>query len=424
MDRIGVFVCHCGTNIAGTVDVDEVINKLNKYPGVAHAEHYKYMCSEPGQGLIKDAIKEKKIEGVVVAACSPTLHETTFRRTVQHMGLNPYLCEIANIREHCSWVHHERGKATEKAQKIIMSVVEKLKLNEPLTPIGVPITRRALVIGGGISGIQAALDIADGGYEVILVEKEPSIGGHMAQLSETFPTLDCSQCILTPKMVEVAQHPKIQLHTYAEVEELSGYVGNFKVRIKKKARSVDEEKCTGCGDCWTNCLVRNRPQIREIPSIRERMKAEDIEKLDRIIAAYKDGKKELISILQDINHEYNWLPKDTLTYVAERLEVPLSQMYRIASFFTFFSLKPRGRHLIRLCLGTACHVRGAARILRDLEARLGIRAGETTEDFEFTLETVNCLGCCAFGPMIVIDNKYHSMRTMRVEYLLKKYQRA
>ena len=197
---IGVFICHCGKNISTTVDVEEVTKAIAGLNGVVLAENYKYMCSEPGQKMIRDAIREKKLTGVVIAACSPRLHEITFRKTVTSADLNPYLCEMANIREQCSWVHKDKEEATKKAIQIIKSLIEKAKLDDALTPVSVPVTRKCMVIGAGISGMQAALDIADAGVEVILVEKNPSIGGHMAQLSETFPTLDCSQCILTPKM--------------------------------------------------------------------------------------------------------------------------------------------------------------------------------------------------------------------------------
>ena len=253
MKRIGVFVCHCGINIAATVDVEKVVKEVRRYPGVAHAEHYQYMCSDPGQKLVQEAIKKHKLDGVIVAACSPTLHEVTFRRASENAGLNPYQCEIANIREQCSWVHTDREAATRKAVRIIESLVEKVKYDESLTPLSVPLTKRALVVGGGVAGIQAALDVANSGYEVLLVEKQPSIGGHMAQLSETFPALDCSQCILTPKMVEAGQHPNIRLMTYSEVEEISGYVGNFTVKIRKKAAYVNWDKCTGCGVCTEKC---------------------------------------------------------------------------------------------------------------------------------------------------------------------------
>ena len=255
MKRTGVFVCHCGINIAETVDVKKVAKELSKYPGVVYTEDYVYMCSDPGQNLIAKAIKEKNLDSVVVACCSPTLHESTFRKVSKSAGLNPFQCEIANIREQCSWVHKDMEKATPKAIKITKTIVEKVQKDESLEPVGIPVTSRALVIGGGISGIQAALDLADAGYEVVMVERSPSIGGHMIQLSETFPTLDCSQCILTPKMVEVSKHPKIKLLTYSEVQEVSGYVGNFKVKILKKPTYVDPDKCTLCDKCTEVCPV-------------------------------------------------------------------------------------------------------------------------------------------------------------------------
>jgi heterodisulfide reductase subunit A len=256
MRKIGVFICHCGRNIGGTVDVERVVREISECQGVEHCEDYKYMCSDPGQSLIKKRITEKGLEGIVVAACSPSLHEATFRKATEAAGLNPYLAEIANIREQCSWVHTDREEATAKAVSIIKTILEKVKLNEMLSPARIPVTPRALIIGGGIAGIQAALDIANSGYEVILVERSPSIGGHMAQLSETFPTLDCSQCILTPKMVEVAQNPNIELLTYSEVEEIEGGVGNFKVRVRRKASCVDASKCNGCGLCIEKCPVK------------------------------------------------------------------------------------------------------------------------------------------------------------------------
>lgn len=256
MKRIGVFICHCGINIAGTVDVKRVAEEAGKMPDVAFSMDYIYMCSEPGQNFLQEKIKEEKLDGVVVAACSPTLHETTFRSAAAEAGLNPWQVEIANIREQCSWVHKDMEIATAKAIRIVATIVEKVRQNESLEPIPVKINHNALVIGGGIAGIQAALDIADSGYNVTLVERTPSIGGHMAQLSETFPTLDCSQCILTPKMVAVGKHPNINLMTYSEVEEVAGYVGNFKVKVRRKAPSVDMVKCNGCGDCMEACPAK------------------------------------------------------------------------------------------------------------------------------------------------------------------------
>ncbi len=259
MSRIGVFVCHCGENISRTVDVERVAAAAARLPGVAYATDYKYMCSDPGQGLLKKAVAEHGLDGVVVAACSPRMHEKTFRTAAKAAGLNPFLCEMANIREHCSWVHEDREEATEKASAIVEMMVARVKKDRKLVPITVPVTKRALVIGGGIAGIQAALDIADAGHQVVLVEREPSIGGHMAQLSETFPTLDCSQCIMTPKMVDAANHPNITLHTYSEIEAVDGYIGNFSITIRKKARSVIEEKCTGCGVCSAKCPQKKIP---------------------------------------------------------------------------------------------------------------------------------------------------------------------
>jgi heterodisulfide reductase subunit A2 len=256
--KIGVFVCYCGENIGRTVDCAAVAKAAGQMPGVTVAVDYKYMCSDPGQNLIKNAIKEQKLDAVVVGSCSPHMHEKTFRKACSDSGLNPYLFDMANLREHCSWVHEDIAEATAKAIDLIRISVERVKRNAPLATIRVPVTKKALVIGGGISGIQAALDIANAGFEVVLVEKEPSIGGHMSQLSETFPTLDCSQCILTPRMVEVYQHPKIKLLTYSEVEKIEGFIGNFKATIRKKARSIDESKCTGCGLCTQKCPIRKK----------------------------------------------------------------------------------------------------------------------------------------------------------------------
>ena len=253
MQKIGVFVCHCGSNIAATVDVKKVAQMALQEPGVYHAEDYPYMCSEAGQSRIAAAIREKGLTGIVVCSCSPRMHEATFRKAAERAGLNPYMVEIANIREHCSWIHKNMDEATEKAVILMRAAVAKVHLNAPLQAGESLVTKRALVIGGGIAGIQTALDIADAGYHVDIVEKSPSIGGRMSQLDKTFPTLDCSACILTPKMVEAAAHENITIHTYSEVEKVSGFVGSFTVDIRKKARSVDMSKCTGCGVCQEKC---------------------------------------------------------------------------------------------------------------------------------------------------------------------------
>ena len=259
MQRIGVFVCHCGTNIAGTVDVKSVAEALKNEPGVVFSTDYQYMCSQAGQDMIKNAVKEHSLTGIVVCSCSPRMHEATFRKTAAAAGINPYMVEIANIREQCSWVHKEMPIGTEKAIILGKAAVAKVNLNAPLTPGESPVTKRALVIGGGIAGIQTALDIADAGFPVDIVETKPTIGGKMAQLDKTFPTLDCAACILTPKMVDVAQNEKIRIFSYSEVTDVSGFVGNFDVKIKRKARFVKEDVCTGCGACTEKCPQKKVP---------------------------------------------------------------------------------------------------------------------------------------------------------------------
>ena len=254
--RIGVFVCHCGLNIAGVIDVEELTEYAKTLPNVVYAVHNRYTCSDPGQDEIRKAIKEHNLNRVVVAACSPRLHEPTFRRCVAEAGLNPYLFEMANIREFSSWCHPSTPReATEKAKDLVRMAVAKARLLAPLKPLKVPVTRRALVLGGGIAGINAALDLAEMGFKVYLVEKKESIGGHMAQLDKTFPTLDCSICIEGPRMVDVARHPNIEIISYADLLSVEGYVGNFKVKVRKNPRYVIAENCTGCGECRDVCPI-------------------------------------------------------------------------------------------------------------------------------------------------------------------------
>jgi len=256
LQKIGVFVCWCGSNIAGTVDIATVVEAATDEPGVVYAAEYQYMCSEGGQSIVRNAIVEHGLTGVVICACSPRMHEATFRKAASAAGLNPYMVQMANIREHCSWVHRDKKAATGKAVVLMRAAVAKLYLSKPLFPGESGVVKRALVIGGGIAGIQTALDIADAGYAVDIVEKSPTIGGRMAQLDKTFPTLDCSACILTPKMVDAAQHQNISLYTYSEVEEISGYVGNFTVKIRQRAGYVNRELCNGCGDCIVKCPAK------------------------------------------------------------------------------------------------------------------------------------------------------------------------
>ncbi len=253
-EKVGIYVCHCGSNIAGTVDVEDVAKWAGaNLKDVVVAKDYKFMCSSLGQQMIEEDIKKEGLTRIVVAACSPHLHEKTFRRACENAGMNPYLCQMTNIREHVSWVTKSKEAGTVKAKALVSASVERVKLQQPLEPMFVDVNPATLVVGGGIAGLQAALELADAGHHVYLVEREPSIGGHMAQFDKTFPTLDCSACILTPKMSEAGQHENITLMTYSELEEVSGSVGSFKVKVRKKAKRVDEESCTGCGICMEKC---------------------------------------------------------------------------------------------------------------------------------------------------------------------------
>lgn len=262
--RIGVFICHCGTNIAGKVNVSEVVAFAAQLDNVAVAKEYKFMCSDPGQELIRQAIKEYNLNRVVVASCSPLMHEPTFRTVTHEGGLNPFFFQMANIREQVSWVTEDPEKATKKAKAMVSAAVRRVALHDPLLKKEVPVRPEVLIVGGGIAGIHAALTYANSGKKVYLVEKEPSIGGHMSHLDKTFPTLDCAACILTPKMSEVGKHPNIVLMTWSEVAEVSGFIGNFKVKIRKKPRYVDLSKCNGCGACWENCPTTVTPSERII----------------------------------------------------------------------------------------------------------------------------------------------------------------
>ena len=262
--RIGVYICHCGLNIAGTVNVSEVREFISHAPGVVVARDYRFMCSDPGQALIQDDIQQLQLNRVVVAACSPLMHELTFRNTARKAGLNRYLVQIANIREHCSWIHDDVGMATEKARALVLAAVRRVALHQPLEPMRAPVNPNVLVVGGGIAGIQAALEIVEAGNTVYLVEREPTVGGRMGQFDKTFPTLDCAACILTPKMVSVGHREKIKLLTMSEVVGVSGYIGNFKVKVRKRARFVDVSKCTGCGQCWNICPATRVPRQRTI----------------------------------------------------------------------------------------------------------------------------------------------------------------
>lgn len=270
MSRIGVFVCHCGTNIAGTVDVEAVADAARLMPNVAYSTAYKYMCSDPGQQMIVDTIEEQGLDRVVIASCSPRMHELTFRKVLaDKTDLNEYMLEVANIREQCSWVHKDKDEGTAKAIDLVAMAVAKVDSDQPLKTAEIPITPRTLVVGAGIAGIQAALDVADAGFPVTLVEREPSIGGKMVKLDKTFPTLDCSACICTPKMSEAGNHPNIEIMNLAEVESVTGYIGNFDVTIRRKAKYIDYDLCTGCGLCETKCPSKTPNEFDEGLSMRK-----------------------------------------------------------------------------------------------------------------------------------------------------------
>jgi len=262
--RIGLFICHCGSNIAKMVDVVKLANEFASHPDVVVSKEYRFMCSEPGQELIIKEIKEHNLDRIVVAACSPLMHEPTFRKAVERGGINRYFFEMVNVREQVSWVSTDYEAATAKARRLINGAIARVKFHEALEMRRVKITPRVLVVGGGIGGIETSLQLADAGFEVVLVEKDDTIGGHMAKFDKTFPTLDCAACILTPKMVSVGQNPKIKLMTWAEVESVEGYVGNFKVKVRQKARYVDPSACNGCGACYEACPARPVPTKRKL----------------------------------------------------------------------------------------------------------------------------------------------------------------
>lgn len=283
-----------------------------------------------------------------------------------------------------------------------------------------------LVVGGGVGGMQASLDLAEAGYKVYLVEKGPSIGGVMAQLDKTFPTNDCAMCTLAPRMVDCGRHLNIEKLTYSEIESIEGTAGNFKVRVRKKARSVDIDKCTGCGACVENCLVRNIVYLDQ-PQAAPEVELEEDErlKLDKILSRYDGGNEILVPILQDVTDEFNWLPPEILTRVSQVKQIPLEHILRIATFYNAFSLTPKGKHVIRVCMGTSCYVKGGKKILRALEKHLNVGVGGVTEDKQFSLEMVNCVGCCGQSPVVAVDDDiYGYVRQSKVVEIIGNYNHS
>ncbi len=280
----------------------------------------------------------------------------------------------------------------------------------------------ALVMGGGIGGMQAALDLAESGIKVYLVDNKPSIGGVMAQLDKTFPTNDCAMCTMAPRLVDVGRHKDIEILTLSDIKSIRGEPGNFTVTVNKRPRYVDEDKCTGCGTCVSNCPVYNQIYEPVEEKVQIELEPEKLERMKNIIDEYRGEKGSLVPVLQKINAHYKFLPEDCLRYISEELDLPLSLVYRVATFYNAFSLTPRGKYLITVCMGTTCHVKGAPLIVEALERELGIKEGETTPDNNFTLETVACLGCCGLAPVVTIgEDLYGKLTQSKIPKLLSKY---
>ncbi len=270
-----------------------------------------------------------------------------------------------------------------------------------------------LVVGGGVAGMQAALDSANSGFKVYLLEKEPAIGGNMARLDKTFPTNDCAMCMISPKLVETGRHRNIEIISYADLKKVQGEVGNFTVTVNRRSRYVDEEKCTGCGECITNCMSRNKITIPEAVSVRDKTSPEVIEEVDAIVAKYDDPAGMVIGALQDVQNKFNYLRQDVMFYLSEKSGISLSRLYAVARFYSAFSLKPRGQNIIKVCLGTACHLKGGGKIADAITRELSIEHGATTSDGTFSLEHVHCLGACALAPVVTVNDKYYANMTVR-----------
>ena len=280
-----------------------------------------------------------------------------------------------------------------------------------------------VVVGGGIAGMQASLDLAESGYKVYLVEKGPAIGGAMAQLDKTFPTNDCAMCTLAPRLVDCGKHPNIEKLTYSEMVALEGEPGRFRARVLKKARSVDADKCTGCGECMEHCLVWNRPYLEPPEPEPLELTPDELGEVNRILAEHEGEGGSIVPILQDINAAFNWLPPGPVRRVADVLGLPVARVLRIITFYNAFSLVPRGEYTISVCLGTACYVKGARRIVEAFERELGVGVGGTTEDLKFSLATVNCLGCCGQSPVVTVNEDiYGYMKQTEVPKIVKRYR--
>ncbi|MBA7523684.1 hypothetical protein ES705_15817 [subsurface metagenome] len=404
-----------------SINFQELEAYLNKIPEVVQT-WYLPEFSKSNLKKVASQVKKNQLNRIVIAGEMPGLAKDFITQALILSGNDPDNVILADFKEHGAITNAD----TERAKAIITCAVHGVSFETAAMPEEITVNSETLVIGGGIAGIQAALEIADSNHKVYLVERESTIGGHMAMFDKTFPTLDCAACILTPKMVDVGQHKNIELLSYSEVEDITGTPGNYKVKIKKKARYVNNN-CTGCGECENACPVTNIPQIQLPSEYSKNIKTPEIEKLDKIFNKYghcNNGSPDehmLIQMMQDINLEYRYLPEYSLKYLSEILKVPLSQVYHVATFYTAFSLTPRGEHLIKVCMGTACHIRGTPLILERIESILDIKPDGTTEDGKFTLQTVGCLGCCALGPVVNVDDDYHQMSLSKIEKMIDHY---
>lgn len=416
--RIGFYICHCGVNIAGKVRVEEVAEFAKGLKNVVVARDYKFMCSDPGQEMIEKDITELGLNRAVVASCSPRLHEKTFQGACQRAGMNPFHFQMASVREQVSWVTEDPDEATRKAKTLAAAAINRVNYHQSLVSRTVGVHPDVLVVGGGIAGMQAALDIAESGYKAYLVERQPTVGGHMLQFDKTFPTLDCAACIGTPKMVSVGQSPNIELMTYHEVAEVSGFIGNYKVKIRKKPHYIDVNKCTGCGECVRACVVQNVIQIPERPLLPV-MEPEEESALEATLSAHENKRRDLIAILIEISEKLGYLPRPVLTNLAYRLDIPLSGVFRVATFYAQFRFEPLGKYQVMVCQGTACHVQRSRLILDAVIEKLGIEPGGTTPDLLFSLDRVACFGACALAPVVVINDKvYGGMSPEKVEDII------
>lgn len=395
--KIGVFLCHCGKNIAGTVDIPKIAKELQDDEELVVMEET-FLCSEQGQENIKEKLKSGEIDRVVIASCSPVHHGDIFSKCVGEV-INPFMWDMANIREQCSWVYNDMEEGTPKAKALIKGSVNRVRYHEGIGTTKVPMYRDVVVVGGGITGCHTALELVDKDFKVHLIEKESNIGGNMVKLDRTFPTDDCSMCTISPILNAVVSEENIVIHTMSTVEDFKGRPGDYKVKIKTVPRKLDEEKCTGCGACTEVCPVVFK--VRDVPKPTE-PEVQDKADIDAMIEKNKHHREPLIPVLLDVNEKYRYLPKDVLHYLAYALEIPISEILRIATFYKAFSLEPKGFYHIKACLGTACHVRSASAVVDQIDRYIEALEQDPKEPM-FSLETVNCLGACAIGPVIMIN---------------------